>query len=81
MTEQATPPPALPPQEKQAQLPIASWWSTLNAINGPLWAIIIAIFYLSGFLVQNAHLSKFGLSDFEFVSGRYLLAAANYAFF
>lgn len=38
-------------------------------------------FYLSGFLVQNAHLSKFGLSDFEFVSGRYLLAAANFAFF
>jgi hypothetical protein len=81
MTEQGTQPPALPPQEEQEKLPSASWWSTLNDGNGPLWAIIIAIFYLSGFLVQNAHLAQFGLSDFEFVSGRYLLAAANFSFF
>ncbi|MDN5942338.1 MAG: hypothetical protein L0H94_10680 [Nitrospira sp.] len=81
MTEQGTQPPALPPQEEQEKLPSSSWWATLNSVNGHLWAIIIAMFYLSGFLVQNAHLSQFGLSDFEFVSGRYLLAAANFAFF
>lgn len=81
MTEQVTPSPALPTQEEHARPPNVSWWSTLNTVTGPLWAIIIAMFYLSGFLVLNAHLSKFGLSDFEFVSGRYLLAAANFAFF
>lgn len=81
MSEQCTPTPALPPLEEPAKLPSASWWSTLNTVNGPLWAISIAMFYLSGFLVLNAHLSKFGLSDVDFVSGRYLLAAANFAFF
>lgn len=45
------------------------------------WGVAIAVFYLCGFLVINAFLAKFGISDFEFVSTRYLLAAANFAFF
>ena len=81
MTEQAPPPPALPSEVEDPKSSNPSWWSTLTTVSGPLWVIIIAMFYLSGFLVLNAHLSKFGVSDFEFVTGRYLLAAANFAFF
>jgi len=43
--------------------------------------VSLAIAYVIGFLVVNAHLAKFGISDIEFVSARYLLAAANFAFF
>jgi hypothetical protein len=37
--------------------------------------------YAAGFLVVNAHLAQFGVSDLDFVSARYFLAAANFAFF
>jgi len=79
MTEQVPPHSTLPPDTPTSL--ITSLWSRLNNVSSTLWATILAMFYLSGFVVLNAHLSRFGLSDFEFVSGRYLLAAANFAFF
>jgi hypothetical protein len=59
----------------------SEFWSLLLSSKAQVWAVAVALFYISGFLVLNAHLSKFGLSDTEFISGRYLLAAANFAFF
>ncbi len=58
-----------------------SLWSTIASAKPYIWAVTVAGFYLSGFLVLNAHLAKYGLTDFDFIRGRYLLAAANFAIF
>jgi hypothetical protein len=45
------------------------------------WSFAVALFYLSGFLALNAHLSKFGVAEFEILNARFLPAASNFAFF
>ena len=69
------------PPHIAAPTPPLNWWSVIGATKGSLWVAFIAVFYLCGFLVLNAHLAKFGISEFEMVGGRYLLAGANFAFF
>lgn len=45
------------------------------------WTFTVALFYLSGFLTLNAHLTKFGIAEFDIISARFLPAASNFAFF
>lgn len=49
---------------------------------GPsFYAIAIGAVYISGFLVLNSNLAKFGVLDIEFVDARYFLAGASFAFY
>lgn len=45
------------------------------------WTFAVALFYLSGFLTLNAHLTKFGIAELEILNARFLPAASNFAFF
>ncbi len=49
---------------------------------GPwFYTIAVATLYVSGFLVLNANLAKYGVLDIEFVDARYFLAGACFAFY
>ena len=56
-------------------------WGMLLENQKHAWAIAVALFYLAGFLVLNANLTKFGVTEFDIVSTKYLLAAGNFLFF
>jgi len=46
-----------------------------------IYGLAIAVLYVSGFLVLNANLAKYGVLDIEFVNARYFLAAASFVFY
>lgn len=58
----------------------AELWAALVENKKHVWIFAMALFYLSGFLALNAHLSKFGITEFDLVSTRYVLTAGNFAF-
>lgn len=56
-------------------------WGMLVENQKHVWAIAVALFYLAGFLVLNANLTKFGVAEFDIISTKYLPAAGNFLFF
>lgn len=59
----------------------AELWEILADNPKHVWTISVPLFYLAGFLVLNANLTKFGISEFDIISTRYLPAAGNFLFF
>lgn len=53
----------------------------LKELGPSFYALAVGVLYVSGFLVLNSNLAKFGVLDIEFVDARYFLAGANFVFF
>jgi len=71
--------PSSKPQEGKRTL--RDWLELAAATRPYAWGASVGALYLCGFLVLNGNLARFGVADFELVSGRYFLAGANFAFF
>lgn len=49
---------------------------------GPLaYGLMVGLLYVSGFLVMNANLARYGVLDVDFVNARYFLASASFVFY
>src|SRR5262245_48328004 len=70
----------VPEPEAKKLFPIA-WLVSLKTYTSGSSIAFVVLAYVSGFLVVNSYLVQFGISDFDFISARYFLAAANFAFF
>ncbi|MCX5819729.1 MAG: hypothetical protein NT047_07445 [Deltaproteobacteria bacterium] len=55
--------------------------SFLSNTGGRSFVVAVGIFYVLGFLVINAHLNKYGVSDLDIANVRYLAAGAVYTFY
>lgn len=74
--------PAKQPSPVHAEVIIkAELWAALIERKKHVLTFTVALFYLSGFLALNAHLSKFGIAEFDLVSTRYVLTAGNFSLF
>jgi hypothetical protein len=56
-------------------------WQAVRENRQQAWVLAVTLFYLSGFLVLNAHLAGFAIAELAIVSTRYVLAASNFAAF
>lgn len=81
-TEKLEVAPAKQPSPVHAEVIIkADLWAALIEKKKHALTFAVALFYLSGFLALNAHLTKFGIAEFDLVSTRYVLAAGNFSLF
>ena len=76
-----TPTPKMATQVQAERVIKAELWHLLIKNQKNAGALAVALFYLAGFLTLNAHLSQYGIAEFDIVSTRYLTAAGNFTFF
>ena len=55
--------------------------NVITKISPKALAIGLAVVYISGFLVLNAYLNRFGVVEFDLVSSRYLVPGAIFIFY
>lgn len=64
---------------------VAPVWIALSSKAKELgvWVVPLAtgFLYVTGFLVLNSHLARFGFMDVEFVNARYFLSGASFVFY
>jgi hypothetical protein len=82
---ESTPESAKPSPSPQPDAAIKN--DSINGINvitkiGPkILAIGLGVAYISGFLVFNAYLNRFGITEFDIVNSRYLIPGAIFIFY
>jgi hypothetical protein len=61
--------------------PLSRALALVTEVGSWFYPVTVATLYVSGFLVLNANLSKYGIIDAEFVDARYFLAGASFALY
>ncbi len=69
------------PESPVPQSRAATVLPLLKEVGPWFYALVVGTLYVSGFLVLNSNLAKFGVLDFEFVDARYFLAGASFVFY
>lgn len=68
----------VPPESSASQPRAATVLQLLKEVGPWFYALAIGTLYVSGFLVLNSNLAKFGVLDVEFLDARYFLAGASF---
>ncbi len=65
----------------QGDLRMQTFQTLFKEIGPASYAAVVGVLYVSGFLVLNSNLAKWGVTDIEFIDARYFLASASFAFY